>query len=364
MSDGAKDDVDSGSGGGSADGSPKVSRRDLLRAGAAGAVGLAAGGGALGFQRARDGEGGSQERIRGTMDGHDHLHSMGSTGEVDTSAFDPMKFLTDFDGGTVSTLPDGRTLREYDFVARDVEVEVAPGVYFPAWTYNGRVPGPTIRCTEGDRVRVNFSNAGSHPHTIHFHGIHAAGMDGVFEVVNPGDSFVYEFDAAPAGLHLYHCHSVPLKRHIHKGLYGTFLVDPADRELDPAREMVMVMNGFDTNFDGDNEVYAVNTVAFHYQKHPIPVPLGELVRIYLVNMTEFDFVNSFHLHGNFFNYWPTGTRPEQYQYTDTVMLSQGERGILEFSYDHPGQYMFHAHQSEFAELGWAGIFDVREPPRV
>ncbi len=100
----------------------KVSRRDLLRAGAAGAVGLAAAGGAMGFQRAGDAEGGDRERIRGSMDGHDHLHSMGSTGDVDTSAFDPMAYLTDFDGGRVSTLPDGQTLREYEFVAREVEV--------------------------------------------------------------------------------------------------------------------------------------------------------------------------------------------------------------------------------------------------
>ena len=57
----------------------------------------------------------------------------------------------------------------------------------------------------------------------------------------------------------------------------------------------MVMNGFDTNLDGENEVYAVNTVAFHYQHHPIAVRQGELTRVYLVNVTEFDLLNSFHL---------------------------------------------------------------------
>src|SRR5262249_20372579 len=61
---------------------------------------------------------------------------------------------------------------EYELVARDVEVEVAPGVFFPAWTYNGTVPGPLIRATEDDLLRVRLVNAGSHPHTIHFHGIH------------------------------------------------------------------------------------------------------------------------------------------------------------------------------------------------
>ena len=158
--------------------------------------------------------------------------------------------------------PDGTLLREYQIVAVDREIEIAPGVFFPAWTFNGQVPGPTIRATEGDRVRVNFLNQGSHPHTIHFHGWHPPEMDGSLpeHQVMPGARFVYEFDAEPFGLHLYHCHAVPLKRHIHKGLYGAFIVDPKTPRP-PADELVMVMNGFDTNFDADNEVYAVNTVA-------------------------------------------------------------------------------------------------------
>jgi FtsP/CotA-like multicopper oxidase with cupredoxin domain len=263
----------------------------------------------------------------------------------------------------VSRLPSGQTLREYQIVAMDREVEVAPGVFFPAWTFNGQVPGPTLRCTEGDRVRVKFINGGSHPHTIHFHGIHAADMDGSFEIVPTGGVFTYEFDAEPFGLHLYHCHSVPLKRHIHKGLYGVFIVDPKEGRP-PAREMVMMMNAFDTNFDGENEIYAVNTVAHHYQKHPIPIRVGEPVRVYLVNITEFDLINSFHLHGNFFRLYRTGTRLDHYEFTDTVMLCQGERAVLEFAYKFPGKFLFHAHQSEFAELGWTGLFHVQGGPNV
>ena len=286
------------------------------------------------------------------------MHSAVAPGDVDTSEFDPVSYLTEFDYGRVSRLPDGRTLREYELVAVDKEIEVAPGLYFAAWTYNRRVPGPTIRCTEGDLLRVHFTNAGTHDHTIHFHGTHPPEMDGVFPVVQPGDSFTYEFEAKPFGLHLYHCHSMPLKRHIHKGLYGVFIIDPpAPRP--PAREMVMMMNGFDTNFDGENEVYAVNTVAFHYQKHPIPVEVGELVRVYLVNITEFDPVNSLHLHAGMFRLYRTGTDLERYELTDNVMMCQGERHILEFTLENPGLHMFHAHQSEFAELGWMGFFDAR-----
>jgi FtsP/CotA-like multicopper oxidase with cupredoxin domain len=122
----------------------------------------------------------------------------------------------------------------------------------------------------------------------------------------------------------------------------------------------MVMNGFDTNFDNENEVYAVNTVAFHYANHPIQVKVGELVRVYLVNVTEFDPINSFHLHASMYRLYRTGTDLERYEYTDTVMMCQGERHVLEFAFDYPGQYMFHAHQSELAELGWMGLFEATE----
>jgi len=75
-------------------------------------------------------------------------------------------------------------------------------------------------------MRVRLLNASSHPHSIHFHGIHPSNMDGVFEVVPPGGAFTYEFPAKPWGMQLYHCHSTPLKKHIHKGLYGAFIIDP------------------------------------------------------------------------------------------------------------------------------------------
>jgi FtsP/CotA-like multicopper oxidase with cupredoxin domain len=281
-------------------------------------------------------------------------------GDVDpaTNGFDPTAMLTDFDYGKVSTLPSGQTLREYTFIAGERLIEIAPGVTFPAWTYNGRVPGPTIRCTQGDRLRITFTNGTSHPHSIHFHGIHSPVMDGMTPV-QPGGTFVYEFDAEPFGMHLYHCHTIPFRRHIHKGLYGAFIIDPPTPRP-PAKELVMVMNAFDTNFDTENEFYAVNTVAFHYAKHPIQVKLGELVRVYLANITEFDPVNSFHLHAGMFNLYRTGTRLEPSDYTDIVTMGQGERHILEFSFKFPGQYMFHAHQSEFSELGWLGIFEASE----
>jgi FtsP/CotA-like multicopper oxidase with cupredoxin domain len=194
---------------------------------------------------------------------------------------------------------------------------------------------------------------------MHFHGWHPPEMDGSLpeHQVMPGQRFTYEFDAEPFGLHLYHCHAVPLKRHIHKGLYGAFIIDPKGGRP-AADELVMMMNGFDTNFDADNEVYAVNTIANHFVHEPIRVQVGQLVRMYLINVTEFDLVNSLHLHGMFFEVFKTGTAKVPGETTDTIVLCQGERAILETRFRYPGRFMFHAHQSEFAELGWMGMFEA------
>ena len=296
---------------------------------------------------------------------HNVMHPMPAVvGEVDhaKNGFHPTDMLTDFDGGKVSSLPNGQTLREYTLVAQNKTIEVVPGVEFAAWTYNGRVPGPTIRVTEGDRVRITHLNAGDHPHSLHFHGIHPGSVDGVFDmrsgVVAPGGTFTYEFDAEPFGLHLYHCHTAPLAKHLAKGLYGAFIVDPKAGRPAVDRELVMVMSGYDVDFDGSNDFYMVNGIPFHYDKHPIQLRVGEQVRLYLVNALEYDQSNSFHLHANFFHYFPTGTSLTPAEFTDTIAQMQGQRGILEFRFRHPGRYMFHAHKTEFAELGWTGIFQV------
>jgi manganese oxidase len=328
--------------------SRQLSRREALRRGLLGVAGVA---GASVVARA--------DSKDGVVHAHLDANHVMTGGLPKDSGIDPTAFLTDFDYGTVGKRANGQRVREYRIVASERNIEVMPGLFYPAWTYNGRVPGPTLRATAGDLIRVHFENGSSHEHTMHFHGFHASNMDGVFEQIPPGGTYVYEFEADPFGLHLYHCHTMPLKRHIAKGLYGAFIVDPKDGRP-PAHEMVMVMNGFDVNYDGENEVYAVNTVPFAYQAQPIVLRKGELNRIYLVNVLEFDLLNSLHVHATFFNLFRTGTSLVPSELTDTVSMGQGERHILEFAYRHTGKFMFHAHQSEFAELGWMGMFDVRD----
>src|SRR5438045_8896944 len=137
-------------------------------------------------------------------------HAMGPVGRVTSTALNPTAFLRSWNFSDLAsdkrvghyretTRPDGSLLREYQLVAVDREIEIAPGIFFPAWTFNGQVPGPTLRATEGDRVRVTFINQGTHPHTIHFHGWHPPEMDGALpeHQVMPGTTFTSDFDADP-----------------------------------------------------------------------------------------------------------------------------------------------------------------------
>jgi FtsP/CotA-like multicopper oxidase with cupredoxin domain len=404
-------------------GDAAVSRRAVL-----GGLGLA-GAGAVGLSgRGSASPGGDDTRhAQGDHDDEMSPHgAFGTVGEYQSGDFDPHSFLrafnTGYDGEDNVTQRvferDGQRVREFELNASLVTIEIAPGVTFPAWTYNGRVPGPTLRVTEGDIIRVKFFNGQEHPHTIHPHVKNVnPRMDGIPQngpgVIEQGEEFVYEWKAQPAGCHLYHCHSLPLKEHIHRGLYGALIVDPdpervaenprdyvnyqgpiseefrqqlvREAELrnheyraDEVDEMVMVMNGFDTNFDGDNEVYAANTRAFAYGVggtdaangeweagetiKPIQVQRDTPVRVYLVNTIEFDLINSFHTHSQFFDYYDHGTTlMPTHKTVDTIMQCQAQRGIIELDYsDHePGLYMFHAHQSEFAELGWMSFFEVQ-----
>ncbi|MBD2326169.1 multicopper oxidase domain-containing protein [Alkalinema sp. FACHB-956] len=271
------------------------------------------------------------------------------------SGISPLKILREFDYGTV-TQENGRTVREFRVEAQTGELQLNKSTKFITWNLNGRVPGPTFRATEGDRIRVIFYNKAGHSHSLHFHGTHPAAMDGVKPVRN-GNVFIYEFDAEPYGVHLYHCHVAPVTRHIGKGLYGMFIIDPP-QPRPPADEMVLIMAGYDTNNDNKNELYAFNGLPHAYMHQPIPIQQNQLIRLYVLNLIEFDPVATFHLHANLFRVNPTGRLLEPSYETDVITMGTAERHILEFSFKETGKFMFHPHQDAIAEAGCMGYFDV------
>jgi FtsP/CotA-like multicopper oxidase with cupredoxin domain len=272
-------------------------------------------------------------------------------------------------------------------------------------------------------ITVHNLAKNKHHHSLHMHSIHSPEMDGTSGPsgsLAPGSSFTYKFTAGPAGLYPYHCHVSPIQDHINRGLYGAMIIDPKTPRPQ-AVEYMMFMNGYDLDMnpdliptarppntneanqilypppvdddnaqsrqaeneeqavesgddaeslaaaaarpelelERDNEIYTVNGKAFEYMQNPIEVKLGQPVRMYLVNMVEFDPVNNFHLHAGMFNYTASGTEGTPPVVTDIVTLSQGDRGIIDWVPMHTGNHMIHAHVNEFTDLGWMGSFNVQ-----
>ena len=270
-------------------------------------------------------------------------------------SFNPTTLLRDFDYGTLKQ-ENGRTVREFEVVAKSSPLQLNSAVSFVSWNLNGRVPGPTLRATEGETIRVIFYNEDGHSHSMHFHGIHPEEMDGV-KPVRHDQKTIYQFEAKPFGVHPYHCHIAPVTRHVSKGLYGLLIVDPP-KGRPPADEMVMVMGGYDIDNDEHNELYAFNGIPNYYRDRPIRIYQNQLVRLYLLNMIEFDPAVTFHIHANLFQVYRTGRSLSPNEETDVITMGTAERHILEFSYPDPGHYMFHPHQDLIAENGCMGFFEV------
>ncbi|MEG3837536.1 MULTISPECIES: multicopper oxidase domain-containing protein [unclassified Microcoleus] len=274
---------------------------------------------------------------------------------VTISNINPMQIARDFDYGTV-TRENGRTVREFRLEANTSIVQLNSAVTFNTWNVNNRVPGPTLRATEGDRIRVIFYNKAADSHSLHFHGVHTSEMDGV-KPVKHGSVFIYEFDANPYGVHLYHCHIEPVTRHIGKGLYGMFIIDPP-KPRPPADEIMLIMGGYDVNDDKKNELYAFNGLPNYYMNNPIPIYRNQLIRLYVLNIIEYEAAVTFHLHANFFDVYRTGMTLTPSERTDVITMGVAERHILEFTYGYAGKFMFHPHQDDIAEAGCMGVFEV------
>jgi FtsP/CotA-like multicopper oxidase with cupredoxin domain len=250
-----------------------------------------------------------------------------------------------------SVLP---SIKTYEIHSIERPINVAHKTIFYAWTFNGMLPGPIIRARLGEKIRIKFKNMSKDPHSIHFHGSHSVSMDG-WEPIPPGKETEYIIEAKPIGVHPYHCHVPPIAVHLSKGLFGTMIVDPPEGRP-PAHEVVLILHGYDLNGRGKNDIYCWNGIAGYYERFPIRVKFGELVRVYLINMLEYDPIASFHLHAQTFDVYRTGSKLTPDEHTDVVTLGQTERCIIEFRLPEKGRYMFHPHQTYMAERGAMGWF--------
>lgn len=258
---------------------------------------------------------------------------------------------TALDEATIPPPPTaGRIARSITITQQ--RVAVAAGREMDAWTFDGRIPGPILRITEGQTLALTVRNLTPHPHNLHAHGAHSPAQDG-WEPIPAGETRVYEFAPRPAGLYPYHCDLLPSAEHLGRGLYGALLVDPP-RPRPAATERVLVLGGFDLDGDGRSELYGWNGVAGYFARHPLKVPVGQLLRLHVLNLVVDEPVATFHLHAQTFDVFRSGTRRVPDAHSDVVALTLGERATLELRFDAPGRYMFHPHQPRLAERGAMG----------
>jgi FtsP/CotA-like multicopper oxidase with cupredoxin domain len=246
----------------------------------------------------------------------------------------------------------GQTLRPklvggvkvFELTARAVQWEVEPGVVRQGLAYNGQIPGPALRVTEGDRVRVILANALPESTSIHFHGMLTPNtMDGVPFVtqppIRPGQRFTYEFVATPSGSHMYHSHNGDDQ--ITRGLFGALIVDPRTPSGPRADvDVVLVVN------DGPLG-YTLNGKSFPATQ-PILAAPGQRIRIRYMN--EGQIIHPMHLHGLAQQVIAKDGHllPQPYS-VDTVNVAPGERYDVLAVASQPGIWALHCHILSHAE---------------
>jgi FtsP/CotA-like multicopper oxidase with cupredoxin domain len=232
--------------------------------------------------------------------------------------------------------------------------EMKPSI--PALGYNGQTPGPTIRVTEGDKVRAIFTNNLDETTGVHFHGVEFEDFfqDGVPFVTQkpfaPGESYTYEFTAGRSGSMMYHSHHNATDQ-VGRGLLGAFIVDPKNpTEVDRFdRDYIWISNdvlgGFTINGHGFPAVV------------PILAAVGEKVRVRYMN--EGIMYHPFHSHG----YKQTVVARDGYPLgagaygADTVTVGPGERWDVNIEVDRPGLWAYHCHILPHVE-GANGMFGM------
>ncbi|MEZ5100044.1 MAG: multicopper oxidase domain-containing protein [Thermoleophilia bacterium] len=257
---------------------------------------------------------------------------------------------------------------------KDVTVEIAPGIQYAAWGFEGGVPGPAIHVRQGQRIRMTLTNGGAIPHSIDFHSARIA-PDKAFVDVMPGESVSYEFVAKDPGVFMYHCGTKPVLAHIANGMYGAIVVDPADPLPKADREYVLVSSEWYLSTPGLDEPAGYsgakahsmqpdwvtwNGYAAQYVTHPLTADPGETVRFYVVAAGP-SFGTDFHVVGTILDRaWVDGDMTQFSRGVQTVHVPAGGGAVFDVKIDEPGLYPFVSHSFASVDLGQVGLLKVGE----
>jgi nitrite reductase (NO-forming) len=262
-------------------------------------------------------------------------------------------------------------------VMKQKTVEIAPGVKYDVWAFDGRhnAPGPVVHVREGQTVEFTLVNGHTIPHSMDFHAARIA-PNKAFKDVAPGESFTFRFKADDPGVFMYHCGTKPVLAHIANGMYGAIVVRP--KEMPPAdKEYALVASEWYLNGDGIAKPASLdmakarammpdwttfNGYANQYVTHPLTSDPGETVRFWVVAAGP-TLDTNFHVVGTIFDRaWVNGDMSRFQQGVQTVAVPSGGGAVFDVKIDEPGLYPFVSHAFAHVDLGQVGLLKVGNPP--
>ena len=255
--------------------------------------------------------------------------------------------------------------------AKDNPIEVAAGVMFNAWTFDGVVPAKVVHVRVGDTIDFTLRNKSTQGHSIDFHAAQTP-WNINYKTILPDEEIKFTWKANFPGVFMYHCGTGPVLHHIGNGMYGAVVVDPVPA-FAPAREYVLVQSEFymskgsgDT-WDGDlarmqavtPDFVVFNGASNQYQTQPLAAAPGELIRIHVMNAGPTLF-SAFHVIGAIFDkVYPDGNPANVLRGVQTWTIPPGGGATFELTIPDPGQYPFVTHSFAYTGLGAVGLIDVK-----
>lgn len=265
---------------------------------------------------------------------------------------------------------------EINITAKEVIGEIADGITFNYWTFDGTVPGPFLRVKEGDTVRLTLHNHESsiHHHNIDLHAVTGPGGGAAATNVAPGESKTITFKALNPGIYMYHCGHPNVANHTAHGMYGLILVEPKNPLPPVDREMYVMQGEFYTSgglgrkglqlfdpqamMDGRAQYIVFNGRVNGPTEH-MHAKVGETVRMYVGN-GGVNFISSFHVIGEIFDrvFREGDVVTSPAQSIQTTMIPAGGASIVDFKVDYPGRYIFVDHALSRVDRGAWGVLEV------
>jgi nitrite reductase (NO-forming) len=265
---------------------------------------------------------------------------------------------------------NGSRQKTFNIDVVETTVDLGMGTTFAAWTYAGRIPGPTLETCEGDQVTITVTNKGTTSHGLDTHAFKIDARK--YGPVVPGKTLTMEKIVDTPGVFMYHCAAGPVTDvHIKSGIHGAMIVYPRSEQLRPAREIVVVQDAVFGARDANGHIPGTdpaktlkNDQTFsmfngRLDNEAVRVNPGDLVRMYFVNVGPG--VSAAHVIGSVLDRVYDGKTP--ISGVQTYPVPAGSGAMFEFYIPEAGVYPFVDHDKlAFLPFGLALAFATDDVP--